>query len=126
MCRRMIFLVSLVSVLALVLTNLAQADLIGYWRFDESSGTIAADSAGGDNDGILFGDQLEWAAGRSGGALSHGGLWDAGVEFLTNDVAYSHYQVLFPAVRDNGSANSMQIAEMELIGVPTSAGPVVR
>jgi len=33
-----------------------------------------------------------------------------------NDVAYAHYQVLFPAVRDAGSANSMQIAEVELLG----------
>jgi len=83
----MIFLVSFISVLALVLTNFAQADLIGYWRFDESSGITAADSAGGDNDGILFGDQLEWAAGRFGGALSHGGLSDAGVEFLTKGMS---------------------------------------
>ncbi len=35
-----------------------------------------------------------------------------------NTVAYAHYQVLFPAVRDAGSANSMQIAEVELIGLP--------
>jgi len=34
-----------------------------------------------------------------------------------NDVAYAHYQVLFPAVRDAASANSMQIAEVELLGV---------
>ncbi len=35
-----------------------------------------------------------------------------------NTVAYAHYQVLFPTVRDAGSANSMQIAEVELIGLP--------
>ncbi|MHC4517829.1 MAG: sugar-binding protein [Planctomycetota bacterium] len=35
-----------------------------------------------------------------------------------NDVAYTHYQVMFPAVRDPGSANSMQIAEVELLGTP--------
>jgi hypothetical protein len=87
MFRRMIFQVSFVSVLALVLTNFAQAELIGYWRNDESSGIIAADSAGGDNDGILFGDQLGWTAGRFGGALSHGGLWDAGVEILTTGMS---------------------------------------
>lgn len=34
-----------------------------------------------------------------------------------NDVAYTSYQLLFPTVRDAGSANSMQIAEVELIGV---------
>jgi len=37
-----------------------------------------------------------------------------------NTVAYEHYQILFPAVRDPASANSMQIAEVELIGVPTA------
>jgi hypothetical protein len=34
-----------------------------------------------------------------------------------NDVAYAHYQLLFPTVRDPGSANSMQIGEVELLGV---------
>jgi len=33
-----------------------------------------------------------------------------------NAVAYAHYQILFPTVRDPGSANSMQIAEVELLG----------
>ncbi len=37
------------------------------------------------------------------------------IEF-ENAVAYRHYQVLFTAVRDPASANSMQIAEIELIG----------
>ncbi|MHC4726596.1 MAG: DUF1349 domain-containing protein [Planctomycetota bacterium] len=32
-----------------------------------------------------------------------------------NDTAYAHYQILFPTVRDAASANSMQIAEIELI-----------
>ena len=31
-----------------------------------------------------------------------------------NNVAYKYYQVMFPAVRNPGSANSMQIAEVEL------------
>ncbi len=35
--------------------------------------------------------------------------------FFDNDVAYHHYQVLFPAVRDPGRANSMQISEVELL-----------
>ncbi len=35
--------------------------------------------------------------------------------FFDNDVAYDHYQVLFTAVRSPGSANSMQIAEVELL-----------
>jgi len=43
-----------------------------------------------------------------------------------NTTVYRHYQILFPAVRDAASANSMQIAEVELIGVPVpSKGTVV-
>ncbi len=34
-----------------------------------------------------------------------------------NTVAYTHYQLMFPTVRDAGNANSMQIAEIELLGV---------
>jgi len=35
---------------------------------------------------------------------------------FANTTAYANYQVMFPTVRDAGSANSMQIAEIELIG----------
>ena len=46
-----------------------------------------------------------------------------------NDVAYTNYQVLFTAIRGpvGDSVNSMQIAEVELIGVPAVASdkPVV-
>jgi len=34
-----------------------------------------------------------------------------------NENAYTYFQVLFPTVRDPSAANSMQIAEVELIGV---------
>jgi len=37
---------------------------------------------------------------------------------FANDVAYKYYQVMFPTVRDPASANSMQIAEVELLGAP--------
>ncbi len=38
-----------------------------------------------------------------------------------NEVVYDHYQVLFTAVRDAASANSMQIAEVELLGFNLNA-----
>jgi len=38
-----------------------------------------------------------------------------------NDVAYAHYQIMFTTVRNPGSANSMQIAEVELLGVAAAA-----
>jgi hypothetical protein len=34
---------------------------------------------------------------------------------FTNTVAYKHYQLMFPTVRDAPNANSMQIAEIELL-----------
>ncbi|HCO94455.1 MAG TPA: hypothetical protein DIU00_10975 [Phycisphaerales bacterium] len=55
MCRKSIYLISLVFVLDLALTSTARADLIGWWRFDEGSGTTAYDSSGNGNDGTLVG-----------------------------------------------------------------------
>ena len=75
MCRQFVYLTFTVVAMALSMgPSLAHgnADIIGHWRLDETSGTTAADSAGGDNDGILFG-HLEWEpeGGRFGGALSY-------------------------------------------------------
>ena len=93
MCKKSICLTLSIVVLALSvgpLSSRARAGLIGYWKFDEGSGTIAADSAGGDNDGTLISDQLEWVEGRAGGALSLLGTevdTDAGVEFPTTGMS---------------------------------------
>jgi hypothetical protein len=35
---------------------------------------------------------------------------------FSNDTAYTHYQLLFPAIRDAASAVAMQIGEVELLG----------
>ncbi|MBN2314776.1 MAG: LamG domain-containing protein [Sedimentisphaerales bacterium] len=64
MCKRFICLISLITVLA----GVTEADLVGLWRFDETSGTIAHDSSGNGHDGTFNGD-LTWTAGRIGGAL---------------------------------------------------------
>ncbi|HEC03987.1 MAG TPA: hypothetical protein ENI81_10675, partial [Phycisphaerales bacterium] len=42
-----------------------------------------------------------------------------------NMVAYKYYQVLFPTVRDVSAANSMQIGEVELLGVLPTANVLV-
>jgi hypothetical protein len=39
-----------------------------------------------------------------------------------NAVAYKHYQVMFPTIRDPVASNSMQIAEIELLGIKLNAG----
>jgi len=90
MCKKLIYLVSFVFMLSMVLmSSVAQADLVGYWKFDESTGTTAADSAGGDNNGTLMGEQLEWrpSEGKIGGALWYDGLVDSYVEFPTTGMS---------------------------------------
>jgi hypothetical protein len=71
MCRRLIYLLTVVVVAGLVLTNAAKADLVGWWRFNEGSGDIASDSSGNNHDGTLLGSP-EWVAGPEGfgGALA--------------------------------------------------------
>jgi hypothetical protein len=49
--------------------------LVGHWTFDDGAGTVALDSSGYGNDGILMGDP-QWAAGIIGGALDFDGVDD--------------------------------------------------
>jgi len=71
MYRKLLYLICFVVVLSIA--NNASADLIGYWKFNESSGTTAEDSSGNGNDGTLIGDP-QWVAGNLGsGALEFNG-----------------------------------------------------
>jgi len=78
MCKKLIYLVCFVLVLGMVLTsraNAADPSLVGWWRLDEGSGTIAHDSSGNGNDGTFNGDP-QWVAGHLGGALEFDGAGD--------------------------------------------------
>jgi len=48
---------------------------VGYWKFDEGSGTVAADSSAYGNDGTLGGNP-KWVTGQFGGALEFNGSGD--------------------------------------------------
>ncbi|TKJ35783.1 MAG: hypothetical protein CEE38_14345 [Planctomycetes bacterium B3_Pla] len=60
------------SIFVLVSAGEVQAELVGWWRFDEGSGTVVADSSAYGNDGTLNGDP-KWIDGQVGGALDFDG-----------------------------------------------------
>jgi len=70
MSKKSIFLIS--CLLMLSLAGNASADLVAHWRFDEGSGTLASDTSGNGNDGVLEGD-AKWVAGQLGGAIEFNG-----------------------------------------------------
>jgi hypothetical protein len=49
--------------------------LVGYWKFDEGSGTTATDSSGNNNTGTLLNGPI-WTTGKVGSALSFDGMDD--------------------------------------------------
>ena len=49
--------------------------LVGWWKFDETNGTVAYDSSGNGNDGNLTNGPT-WTTGKIGGALSFDGVND--------------------------------------------------
>jgi hypothetical protein len=49
--------------------------LVGYWPFDEGTGTIAYDKSGNNNNGTLLNGPT-WTSGKVGGALSFDGVND--------------------------------------------------
>ncbi len=72
MCTRLVCLISLVLIGGLTVANPAQAELVGWWKLDETSGTIASDSSGNGHHGTLVGSP-QWLAGYFGGALEFAG-----------------------------------------------------
>ncbi|MHC4584691.1 MAG: LamG domain-containing protein [Planctomycetota bacterium] len=70
MYRRLIFWISFVLVLGLAISVSEGVDpsLVGWWRFEEGSGTIAYDSSGNGLDGELIGG-VTWTEGRFGGGI---------------------------------------------------------
>ncbi|MHC4489789.1 MAG: LamG domain-containing protein, partial [Planctomycetota bacterium] len=71
----MTHLFSFVLVLGLVITSVAKGanpDLLVWYKFDETSGSIAHDSSGNGHDGTLNGDP-KWVPGQINGALDFGG-----------------------------------------------------
>jgi hypothetical protein len=51
----------------------ASADLVGYWKLDEGSGTTVADSSGGGHHGFFAEGSPEWVEGVFGKALKFNG-----------------------------------------------------
>ncbi len=49
--------------------------IVGYWKLDEGTGTIAQDSSGNGNDGTLTNGPT-WSAGQFNGALQFDGIDD--------------------------------------------------
>jgi len=77
-CGGLIYLVCFGLVISLVATSIAKGvdpSLVGWWMFDESSGNIAYDSSGYDNNGTVNGNP-QWAPGKVGGALAFDGTGD--------------------------------------------------
>jgi hypothetical protein len=72
MCRNPFYVISFILVFGLVLLSAAEAqddpNLIGWWKMDETSGTVAADSSGYGNDGTVVGG-AEFVSGYIDGAI---------------------------------------------------------
>jgi hypothetical protein len=88
-----------VFILSALMTGVARAELVGWWKLDEQSGAIAHDSSGKGNDGALLGGPV-WAAGQIDGALQLDGVDDyCGSTSPTRGPDGSASSILAPARR---------------------------
>ncbi|MHC4626226.1 MAG: LamG domain-containing protein, partial [Planctomycetota bacterium] len=76
MSKRLICLILFVFVWCLSLANPVRAELVGWWRLDEGSGTTAFDSSGAGNDARFEGSPVWVPDGKLGGALRFNGSSD--------------------------------------------------
>jgi len=74
MCKKLFFWACFIFVLGLATAVVKGADpsLVGYWKFDEGSGTTAHDSSNNGYDGTLVGG-VTWVSGRFGSAVQLNG-----------------------------------------------------
>ncbi len=63
-----------------------ETGLVGHWKLDETSGNVAYDSSGNDNDGSLIGSP-QWVEGKIGGGLHVDGVDDYVETYYTTDLA---------------------------------------
>ena len=75
MSKKLFYLTCICLVLGPALTSTVRADLVGWWRLDEGTGTTAFDSSGNGNDGTILGNP-QWVPGMIGGALDFDGDGD--------------------------------------------------
>ena len=66
--------------------------LVGWWKFDETSGTVAHDSSGNGNDGSLN-NGPSWITGKIRGALSFDGMNDYVLIPATSDLDLAHLNI---------------------------------
>ena len=74
-----------VLVLALVLTSVVKADLIGWWQFEEGSGDTAFDSSDYGNDGTIDGNP-QWVEGYFGGGLELDGSTYVAIDGVVDEI----------------------------------------
>ncbi len=79
MCRSSIYPVLLFVILVLAFSGSSSGELVAWWKLDDGSGTVAADSSGNGHDGTLLLDP-QWVPGKYGGALEFAGLSGQRVE----------------------------------------------
>ncbi len=78
MYRKQMFVFALIVLVGLVLTGTSYAGvpgLVGHWRLDEGTGTIAGDASGFGNNGTLVGGAL-WTEGKLDGGVYLDGVDD--------------------------------------------------
>jgi len=75
MSKKSMYLIS-VLVLSVVLTSMTKAELVGWWRLDEGSGTTAYDSSSNGNDARFEGSPAWVEDGKFGKALKFDGSSD--------------------------------------------------
>ena len=83
MCKKLIYLISIIFVLGPILTSTTSAELVGWWKFDDGTGTTAVDSSGNGNDATVYGN-AQWIDGWLDGALQFDGVDDY-IEVPDND-----------------------------------------
>ena len=102
-------------------TSGTEKGLVGWWKFDEGSKTLAADASGNHNTGTLSGTtKPTWVPGKRGGALSFDG--SSGYVKLTKSVIPSGDWTVSAWINSNkiGSLNTIFSNDYQILRLETT------
>ncbi|MBN1361817.1 MAG: hypothetical protein JW993_14570 [Sedimentisphaerales bacterium] len=110
MYRQLTFSIGLALVLSLALASSASAELVAWWKMDETSGNVVADSSGNGIDGVLEG----------GAAIVNDP--ERGPVFQQNDVAANYVSIADPGGLLNFSSSGPHQGSATIAAWVKSAG----
>ena len=108
------------SITFIIATNGSGSDLVGYWKFDEGSGSTASDSSGNGNDGDIYASGRNQISNPSFESDIQGWGSDTDWQIVTNEKWHSSKSAFFEDFSGDDNSNAT-----DYVYIPVTDGETI-